>query len=515
MLAARDARFDGRFFTGVTSTRIYCRPICSARTPRPDNCRFYRTAAAAEQAGFRPCLRCRPELAPGTASVDAATRLAECAAAAIEEGALEAQGLTGLAHQLGVTDRHLRRVFAAQFGVSPIEYAQTQRLLLAKRLLTDTALPITEVAMAAGFSSLRRFNDCFVRRYRLAPSGLRAASGGADAAVSGDAVSSRDGGLRFHLAFRPPLDWPALLDFLGHRMIAGVEQVEPAEGPSGGVYRRVVTLKDRRGALRRGWIEVSRPADRRRAANVLRLTLDAALVGAIPPALGAVRRAFDLGCRPDEVAAVLGPLAHGHEGVRLPGAFDGFEIAVRAIAGQQVTVVQARAIVGRIVQAWGAPVPSPWPAVQRAFPGATQLAACDPDELRACGLLPSRARTLVALAQAVADGSVRLAPDADPQATLAQLTALPGIGDWTAQYIAMRALGWPDAFPAADAVLMKALGVRTAPQARAAAQVWRPWRGYAVVHLWRQAAAARTRPVEPAPSTPLQGDRDGLRDPAE
>ncbi|RPH45488.1 MAG: DNA-3-methyladenine glycosylase 2 family protein [Burkholderiales bacterium] len=490
MLRARDARFDGRFFVGVTSTGIYCRPVCTARTPRRENCRFFPTAAGAEHQGFRPCLRCRPELAPGHASVDAPARLAQAAAAAIEEGALEDGGLPGLARRLGVTDRHLRRVFDAQFGVSPIDWAQTHRLLLAKRLLTDTTLAVTEVALASGFASLRRFNDAFATRYRLAPTDLRKQARGAGAAQADPAA-----GLVFRLAYRPPLDWGALTGFLALRTIDGVETVEtaPAAPRRRGsrpepVYRRIVRVPAPRGAERLGWIEVARPAGRGAAGHLLEVRVDAALLGAIPAVLARVRRVFDLACRPDEVADVLGDLARGHEGVRLPGAFDGFEIVVRAILGQQITVKHARTLAGRFAAAFGEPVATPWPTLRHAFPSAASIAGRDPAEIGLLGITRQRSRTIVELARALADGGLRLEPDGDAAATIARLVAVPGIGDWTAQYLAMRALGWPDAFPASDVGVMRALGVKTPREALAAAEAWRPWRGYAVIHLWRTLA---------------------------
>ena len=496
MLRARDARFDGRFFVGVTSTGIYCRPVCAARTPRRENCRFFSTAAGAEHDGFRPCLRCRPELAPGHASVDATARLAQSAATLIEDGELDRTGLPALARRLGISDRHLRRVFEGQFGVSPIDYAQTQRLLLAKRLLTDTCLPVTEVALASGFSSLRRFNDCFVRRYRMAPSALRREAVGrpvSEAVSPGARAAAETGapeGLRLRLAYRPPLDWSALLGFFAGRAIEGVESIAPARrrgGPAEPVYRRIVRVPAA-GGERTGWIRVARPAGRAAGRHLLEVDVDPALVGAIPAVLGRVRRAFDLGCRPDEVAAVLGELAAGREGVRLPGSFDGFEIAVRAILGQQITVRQARVLAGRFAAAFGEPVPTPWDDLRHAFPSPAAIALRDPSEIGVLGVTRQRARTIVLLAQALASGGLLLEPGGDVPATLARLRAVPGVGDWTAQYIAMRALGWPDAFPAADVGVMKALGVATPREAASAAQCWQPWRGYAVIHLWRRLA---------------------------
>jgi AraC family transcriptional regulator of adaptative response / DNA-3-methyladenine glycosylase II len=471
-MQARDARFDGRFFVGVSSTGIYCRPVCAVRLPRRENCSFFPSAAAAEAQGYRPCLRCRPELAPGFAVIDAPAAIARRAASLIEDGSLGEDGVDGLARRVGVTDRHLRRVFATHFGVSPVQYAQTQRLLLAKRLLTDTAMPVTEVAMASGFSSLRRFNALFVQRYRLAPSRLRAQA-------PRDAV---DSAMRFELAYRPPLDWDWLLAFLSDRVIDGVETV----GAHG--YRRVVALKAGE-ATHTGWLEV-RNRPRRRTLEVL---VSPQLGRVIPQVLARVKRLFDTDCRPDEIARVLGPLAGQAPGLRVPGAFDGFELAVRAILGQQVSVRAAHTVAGRLAQRFGLPVDTGVPGLRHAFPTARELAARDVGEIASLGIIAQRARAIVGLARAVVEDGLQLESGADVEREVEALNALAGVGDWTAQYIAMRALGWPDAFPAADLVVMRALGVKTAAQARAAAAAWRPWRAYAVMQLWRAQALARGR----------------------
>jgi AraC family transcriptional regulator of adaptative response / DNA-3-methyladenine glycosylase II len=483
-LCARDTRFDGRIFVGVTSTGIYCRPICPARTPRRENCRFFATPAQAEHEGFRPCLRCRPELAPGESAVDAPARRARAAAAAIDDGALAAGGLGALARDLGIGERQLRRVFAAQFGVSPLAYAQTRRLLVAKQLLTDTALPVTDVALAAGFSSLRRFNASFLERYRIAPTALRGA-----AAAHGSRRDPAAAGLCLLLGYRPPLDWPALVGFLERRAVAGLEEV--ARGPAAGtLYRRVIRVPKPGGRGDSiGWIEVARVCAARTRIPRLALRIDPGLLGSIPAVIARVRRAFDLDCRPDAVAAALGPLAAGHEGVRLPGAFDGFELAVRAVLGQQVTVAHARALTERLVGTFGEPIETPWPGLRRAFPAASALAPNAPESIAALGVPGVRAAAVIALAREVAQGRLALGPEADVARTMARLQALPGIGEWTAQYVAMRALGWPDAFPAADVGVRRALGVRTAREALEASRAWRPWRGYAVMHLWRGLAA--------------------------
>jgi len=468
-LRARDARFDGRFFVAVSSTRIYCRPVCTVKPPRRENCRFYPSAAAAESAGYRPCLRCRPELAPGNASVDATTRLAQAAASLIEDRALDADSLEAVASRLGITDRHLRRAFGAEFGVSPVEFAQTQRLLLAKRLLTDTALPVTEIAFASGFGSLRRFNALFKSRYRLQPGQLRRHMRGA-AAASNDA-------LKFELSFRPPYDWLAVSGFLGARAVAGVEALEE------GCYRRTARIAQE-GKEHLGWVEISLSPKK----PALRISVSASLARVLPPVLSRVKALMDLACNPTEVAQALGSLAQKHPGMRVPGAFDGFEVAVRAILGQQVTVAAARTVAGRFAAALGDPVDTPFSALTTVFPTAARVAETPPGSIARLGMPGARARTVIALARAVADGNLVLMPNADIEATLDRLRALPGVGEWTAQYIAMRALAWPDAFPHTDLGVMKALGMKEARRVLAAGEAWRPWRAYAVMHLWNSLA---------------------------
>jgi AraC family transcriptional regulator of adaptative response / DNA-3-methyladenine glycosylase II len=464
-LATHDARFDGRFYVGVSSTRIYCRPVCRVRTPRPEHCRYFASAAAAEVAGYRPCLRCRPELAPGFASVDAAQRLAQAAVDLIESGVLEDGGLEQLARRLGVTSRHVRRIFERAFGVTPVEYAQTQRLLLAKRLLSDTTLPVTEVALASGFNSVRRFNALWKQRYRMAPNRLRREN----------AAATRADVMRFELAYRPPYDWQAIHAFLAARAIAGVEDT------SDNAYRRTVRI-EHRGAAHAGWLRV-RPAARRPA---LVLEMSSSLARVVPLVLGRVRHLFDLACHPDEVADALGDLAAGATGVRLPGTADGFELAVRAVVGQQVSVRSARTLLGRIAASLGETDESLPPDLPRVFPSAQRVAGIEPGALAALGVLPARARTLVALARAVADGAMDLSPGAPVDETREALQRIGGIGPWTTEYIAMRALGWPDAFPAGDHGVLKAMGVTRAAHAEKRSEAWRPWRAYAVMHLWRQ-----------------------------
>ena len=466
-LRARDARFDGRFFVAVSSTRIYCRPVCTVKPPRLENCRFYPSAAAAEVAGYRPCLRCRPELAPGNASVDATTRVAQAAAGLIEERALGADGLIGVAARLGITDRHLRRAFGAEFGVSPVEFAQTQRLLLAKRLLTDTDLPVTEVAFASGFGSLRRFNALFRQRYRLQPGQLRRRVNGKVMVLPvADALS-------FELSFRPPYDWPAVRAFLGARAMAGVEMLH------GSCYRRTVRVISE-GRDHVGWVEIGLSPKR----PALHVAVSSSLARVLPSVLARTKVLMDLSCNPNEVADVLGGLAQRRPGMRVPGAFDGFEVAVRAIIGQQVTVAAARTIASRFAAALGDPIETPFEALTTVFPSAARVADTEAGFIARLGMPTARARAVIALAQAVLDGTLVLTPHADLDATLERLRALPGIGEWTTQYIAMRVLAWPDAFPHADLGVMNALKEKDARRVLKAGEAWRPWRAYAVMHLW-------------------------------
>jgi len=464
-LRARDARFDGRFFVAVSSTRIYCRPVCTVKAPRLENCRFYPSAAAAEVAGYRPCLRCRPELAPGNASVDATTRVAQAAAALIEDQTFEAGRLVGVASRLDITDRHLRRAFGAEFGVSPVQFAQTQRLLLAKRLLTDTDLPVTEIAFASGFGSLRRFNTLFKQRYRLQPGQLRRH-------MHCETIPLADT-LNFELTFRPPYDWPAMSTFLSARALPGVEVIAAAS------YRRTVRVVSADKEYI-GWIEIGLSPNK----PALRVAVSASLVRVLPPVLARVRTFMDLSCNPTEVAKTLGKLAERRPGIRVPGAFDGFEVAVRAIFGQQVTVAAARTVAGRFATALGDPVDTPFDGLTTVFPTAARVADTPVSLIARLGMPGVRAHAVVALARSVANGDLMLMPNSNIEATLERLRALPGVGEWTAQYIAMRVLAWPDAFLHTDHAVMKALGEKNSRRVLEAAETWRPWRAYAVMHLW-------------------------------
>ncbi len=447
------------FFVGVSTTRIYCRTVCTVKTPRSENCRFFSTAASAEQAGFRPCLRCRPELAPGNAQVDAVSRLAASAISRIEDGSLTEKRLDEFAAEMGVTDRHLRRVIQSEFGVSPIELIQTQRLLLAKRLLTDTNLPITEVAFASGFASLRRFNALFKERYRLNPTELR---------KHRPTVATET--LTCELAYRPPFDWQSLLDYLKARALRGVETVE------GNRYMRTVAV-----GKQIGWVVVEPAADK----FVLRVELSASLAKTILPVLAGVKRVFDLKAEPTQIAAQLGELAADNPGLRVPGAFSGFEIAVRAILGQQVSVKSATTLAGRYVAAFGEPVETPFAALTHLSPTPQRVASAEVSQLTSLGIIGARAKSILALAEAVSSGKLNLSPGGNVEQTMEQLKQLPGVGEWTAQYVAMRALAWPDAFPHTDLGIYKALGTNKPKRVLELAEAWRPWRAYAVLHLWK------------------------------
>jgi AraC family transcriptional regulator of adaptative response / DNA-3-methyladenine glycosylase II len=471
-VASHDRRFDGRFFVGVSSTGVYCRPVCAVRTPRRENCTFYESAAAAEKHGFRPCLRCRPELAPGHGLADISGRLAQAAATLIDEGFMAEGSVAALAARIGVTERHLRRLFDAQFGVSVLEYAQTQRLLLAKRLLADTALPVTEVALAAGFGSVRRFNDVLKTRYGLTPLALRrrAADGVADRLV-------------FDLGYRPPFAWDAWLRFLATRAVDGIEAVRE------GAYLRVLRVEAGSSA-QLGWVRIEHVPRR----LVLRVTLSASLARVIPQALGKVRRLCDLGCRPDVVDRHLGELAEAMPGMRLPGSVDGFEIAVRAVVGQVIPVVQARRILAALARRAGQALDGAPPnGLRYSFPSAAALAALPAPCLRDAGVSAGKARTLQALARRVADGTLVLDAHAAPEQAVAALREIDGIGDWTAQYVAMRALGWPDAFPGTDYALRKVLNVSTVRAMHERTAQWAPWRAYAAIHLWHRYEAMKDK----------------------
>jgi len=462
-LLARDRRFDGWFFVGVSSTGIYCRPVCPVRTPKRENCHFFVSAAAAEKAGFRPCLRCRPELAPGNGLLDISAQLARSAATLIEEGFLNNAGIPELAARVGVTDRHLRRIFDAEYGVSIVEYAQTQRLLMAKRLLTDTRLPVTQIALAAGFGSVRRFNDLFLKKYGLNPQRFRKTTD-----------SNPPDTLSFALGYRPPFSWSGMQGFFRQRQISGVEDVSDDR------YSRVIEINQGQRSVV-GWISVA-DDPRRFAVN---LTMPASALPVLAELLARVRRMFDLSARPDLIDGHLGKLAIGHPGMRVPGALDGFEIAVRAIVGQHLSVPNARMVLSRIAERFGTRAAAPY-GLTRTFPSAATFCRLPVCALQDAGITRARAEAIVALAGEVASGRIVLEPAAPLDDTLHALRRIRGLGEWTVQYIAMRSLGWPNAFPEGDAVLKKQLGYSSASGLNRHAEQWQPWRAYATLHVWRQ-----------------------------
>nr|MBA3528738.1 DNA-3-methyladenine glycosylase 2 family protein [Propionibacteriaceae bacterium] len=477
--ATRDVRFDGRFFIGVRTTGIYCRPICPARTPNRENVRFFRTAAA-QAAGLRPCLRCRPEVSPDHAAWRGGSDTVSRALALIEAGALDEAGVEDLASRLGICGRQLRRLFEQHLGASPVAVAQTRRVHLAKHLIHETDLTMTHVALASGFGSVRRFNETFQGLFGRPPASLRRAR---QHTVDPTAVTIR-------LPYRAPYDWEALLAFLATRAIPGVETI------TAGRYARTIGLDGAAGTLT---VEQGGPGGPG-AGGTLRVTVRFPKLEALPRIIARVRRVFDLGADPALIGAhlaedpLLAPLVAARPGLRVPGAWDGFELAVRAILGQQISVPAATGLAGRIVAAYGEPLTDPAAVslgLSHCFPAPERLAGAD---IAGMGMMPgARAAALAAFAAAVCANPALLHPYRPLDEAVADLVALPGIGPWTANYIAMRALRETDAFPAADVGLMRALadpaGHRPgAAELLLAAEGWRPWRAYAAMHLWASLA---------------------------
>jgi AraC family transcriptional regulator, regulatory protein of adaptative response / DNA-3-methyladenine glycosylase II len=470
-VCTRDARFDGRLFGGVKTTGIYCRPICPARTPKRENVVFFPSAAAAQAAGFRPCLRCRPETAPDLAMWNGTTNTVSRALSLIEAGALDGTDVEALAGRLGVGERQLRRLFHRHLGASPIEVAQTRRVLLAKHLIHETKLPMTEVALAAGFGSVRRFNETFQHLFGRPPSALRRGGGGGSFREHGEVT--------IRLSYRPPYDWQAMLAFLRARAIRGVEVV------SGGSYARTIEVNGLHGSV----------CVQQAEGHALRAAIRFPRLSALPTIIARLRRVFDLAADPDAIAAhlagdaLLAPLVAARPGLRVPGAWDGFELAVRAVLGQQITVGGAANLAAQLVSRYGEPlasVSSRAAGLTHVFPRPERLAGVN---LSSLGMPRSRAAALSSLATTVAADPQLFGARRSLDEVIAQLRALAGVGDWTAQYIAMREFREPDAFPAADVGLLSAIGEavgrRPAPsQLLARAEPWRPWRAYAAQHLW-------------------------------
>ncbi len=471
VITLRDARFDGRFFTAVRTTGIYCRPVCPARTPRSQNVVFYPTAAAAQEAGFRPCLRCRPETAPDMGAWRGTSNTVSRALGLIELGALDEGNVEALAERLGIGERQLRRLFRGHLGASPIGVAQTRRVLLAKQLIHETRLPMTEIAFASGFGSVRRFNETFSDLFERAPSELRRLGGQ-------DVAAGTEGEFSLLLRYQPPYDWPAMLEFLSQRAISGVEHV------ADGCYSRTVSLDGVEGT-----VSVS-PAPGK--LNALRARIRISKLEALPSIIARLRRVFDLAADPRAIAAhlaedpALAPLIAKRPGLRVPGAWDGFELSMRAVLGQQITVTAAVRLAARLVASYGRPLKSPEHGLTHCFPKPAALAKAD---LSTLGVPKARAATLSALAAAVSKNPELLGPSCELDEAVSRLRAIPGVGEWTAQYIALRQLREPDAFPASDLGLMRALadarGKRPSErELLQRAERWRPWRAYAAQYLW-------------------------------
>lgn len=464
VLLSRDRRFDGRFYVAVRTTRVYCRPVCPVPPPKRKNVEFYPCAAAAETAGFRPCRRCRPELAPGTAAGFDTSLTVTRALRLIANGALDEEGVAGLSSRLNVGERHLRRLFDRELGASPVVIALTRRVHLARKLLTETTLPIIEIAYGAGFNSLRRFNDAFQKSFQQSPREVRRNE---VAAPGGDKTS-----LRLQLPFRPPYAWTDILGFLEARAIPGVEEV------ADNAYRRTLRFGDHCGVV---------SVTHGDGDHCLTVSMTPPLPATIMTVLERLRQLFDCDANPLHLAdhfacdPQLGLLVAAKHGLRLPGAWSGFELAVRAVLGQQVSIKGARTLARRLVELAGVPLVEPVGSLTHVFPDACALLDVD---VATIGLPARRALTLAHLAKGAHAGTIVLDGSADPEETMERLRKIPGVGDWTAQYIAMRALRLPDSFPASDLGLRNAWSARSSTPLAVAAEAWRPWRGYAAMHLW-------------------------------
>lgn len=457
---SRDARFDGKFFVAVRTTGIFCRPVCPARPPKEENVDYYPSAAASLEAGYRPCLRCRPE-SWGTAAWDGTSTTVARALRLIDQGALEDSNVDGLAERLGIGSRHLRRLFLQHLGATPIAVAQAQRLLSAKKLIDETTLPLTTIAIASRYGSIRRFNAAFRAKYGRSPRELRRSS----------KRPSTSGPCMLTLRYRPPYDYCALLEFVAKRAIAGVEYVH------GDIYRRSFVLDGQA-----GWLEIQPHA-------AYSMTLRVNFVGPtqLLNLVARVRRMFDLDADPLAIHAslkrdpLLARLIKARPGLRVAGAWDGFELGVRAILGQRVSVAGASTLTARLAAKFGHPLPFEVEGLRCTFPAAAELAAAD----LAIGIPASRAEAIREFAKAVVSAALVFDGAHDAATCVNRLCSIRGLGSWTAQYIAMRALSDPDAFPAGDLALLRAAGLKTTAEMERHSERWRPWRAYAAMHLWQ------------------------------
>lgn len=470
-LKAQDARFDGRFYICVSSTGIYCRPICPARLTRFENCSFVKSAAEAEENGYRPCLRCRPETAPDSPARLGTQATTRKALRMMSKAAADGDSLESLSDRLGVSSRHLRRLFNEHLGASPKSIIQTERFAIARQLLVETRLPISQVAMASGFGSIRRFNDAIKKAFGCTPGDFRKKR----------AYKPTDGpGLRVLLGYRPPYDFDAMLGYLSGRAIPGVEVVDAVS------WRRAIALDGVRGT-----VTVSHDEKKHR------LVADFHMAGpvVIVDGIARVKDLFDLDAAPAEIQdhlesdPALGKSIKARPGLRVPGAWDPFELVIRAIIGQQISVAGARTLLGRLAQAFGAPVELGG-TLTRLFPGPEGLVGKD---LQSIGLTKTRAATLAAVATAFASDKDYIHTSMEAEEASRRLLAIKGIGPWTAQYVILRALRNPDAFPASDLILMKSAGATKPKDLEIQAEAWRPWRGYAAQHLWASYVPDKTR----------------------
>ncbi|WP_029687273.1 AlkA N-terminal domain-containing protein [Tatumella saanichensis] len=472
-LISRDARFDGLFYAGVLSTGIYCRPVCPARKPLRANCRFFQYAAQAEQAGFRPCLRCRPELAPGNAPVDQAAILCQQLTDIMEASLADKDfRLSHLAERVGLSERQLRRITQQQLGTTPIELWKSLRLKIARQLLCETTLPVTTIAFTSGFGSLRQFNAVFAERYPLSPRAYR------NDHRLGEAVHDHQS-LTLQVAYRPPFDWPTLLGFLEKRRISEVESINDDH------YLRTLAVDGHQ-----GWIRVGCRPQR----HCLMVEVSNSLVTVLPAVLQKVRQLFDTGANPEVINAylgsdpLLGPVLAEYPGIRVPGCCDPFELALRAILGQQVTVAAATTLSGRLAHRFGKPITTPFTELCRLPPTAEDFREACEEDFQGLGIVRQRITAILALATAEREGFFKRLQFQTAELQFTALTALPGIGPWTARYIAMRAFNQTDAFPKEDIALRNALGGLSPRQCEAYSQRWSPWRSYAVMLLWQKMA---------------------------
>jgi AraC family transcriptional regulator, regulatory protein of adaptative response / DNA-3-methyladenine glycosylase II len=495
-ISTRDMRFDGRIFTAVRTTGVYCRPTCPARTPKQENVTFYPTASAAQEAGYRPCLRCRPESSPDLGAWRGTSNTVSRALALIAEGALDDEAVDALAERLGVGERQLRRLFTQHLGASPIAVAQTRRILFAKQLIAETTMPMAEVALASGFGSIRRFNATFHALYQRPPRELRRSK------LAGAEQTGAEG-ITLKLSYAPPYDWDAMIGFLAARAIKGIETVEARRH-----YRRSIALDGAQGVI-------SVEPDEREPA--LCVTIRFPCVASLANIVRRVRCIFDLSADPLAIGndlardPLLAPLVARRPGLRVPGAWDGFETAVRAMLGQQISVTAAVNLAAKLVAAHGDPLrPTANDGLTHTFPLPGRLAEAD---LRSLRMPTARARALSSIAGAACADPNLFKPTGTLKDAIARHRALPGIGDWTAQYIAMRVLREPDAFPASDIGLLRALtppaGDRpSAAAALARAEAWRPWRAYAAQHLWTADAGTATTDTRTNPEDNVDASSD-------